>query len=146
VTEPTTELTTEPASEPTLGELVQRASKDMSELMRKEVQLAKLEIRTDAVAAAKGVGALGGAGVTGLLCLVFLSAGAAFGIGEALGTWAGFVIVGGVYLLLAAVLALLGRNSVRRVGPPTKTVETVKDDLTWARHPTRTAEDTLPIS
>jgi hypothetical protein len=133
-------------TEPTLGELVQRASADMSDLVRKEIELAKLEIKNDVVAAGKGVGAFGGAGVTGLLALVLLSAAAAFGIGEALGTWAGFLVVGGAYLLLAALLALLGKKSVSRVGPPVKTVETVKDDLAWARHPTRTTEDTQPVS
>jgi hypothetical protein len=136
----------DPTAEPTLGQLVQRASADLSDLMRKEVQLAKTEISRDVAAAAKGAGMLGGAGVSGLLALVFLSAGAAFGIGEALGTWAGFLVVGGVYVLAAAVLALTGKRSMAEVGPPEHTVETVKDDLAWARHPTRTAPESQRVS
>ena len=104
--------------------------------MRKEVELAKLEIKQEVVAAGKGAGLLGGAGGAGLLALVFLSAGAAFGIGESLGTWAGFLLVGAFYLLIAAVLGLKGKKNLSKVGPPTKTVETVKDDVAWAKHPT----------
>jgi hypothetical protein len=131
-------------AEPTLGELVQRASKDMSDLVRKEIELAKLEIKQEVAGVGKGAGLFGGAGVTGLLAVVFLSAGAAFGIGEALGAWAGFLIVGGVYLVLAALLALKGKKSIGEVGPPEKTIETVKDDFAWAKHPTRSLKE--PVS
>ena len=124
------------ATEPSLGTLVQRATTDLSTLVHKEIELAKLEITRDVVAAGKGAGMFGGAGVAGLLAIVFLSAGAAFGIGEALDPWVGFLIVGGVYLLAAAVLALSGKRAVGKVGPPAKTIETVKDDLAWAKHPT----------
>ena len=123
-------------TEQSLGELVSRATQDMSSLMRKEVELAKLEIKQEVTTAAKGAGMLGGAGGAGLLAVLFLSAGAGFGIGVALGYWAGFLIVGAFYLLVAAVLGLLGKKRLTRLGPPEKTIETVKDDLAWAKHPT----------
>ena len=123
-------------TEQSLGELVSRATQDMSSLMRKEVELAKLEIKQEVTTAVKGAGMLGGAGGAGLLAVVFLSVGAGFGIGVALGYWAGFLIVGACYLLVAAVLGLLGKKSLTRIGPPEKTIETVKDDLAWAKHPT----------
>jgi hypothetical protein len=90
------------------------------------------------VAAGKGAGLFGGAGVTGLLGLVFLSVAGAYGI-EALGVPLGlaFLIVGVLYVLVAAVLGLLGKGKVDKVGPPQKTVETVKDDIAWAKHPTQ---------
>ena len=125
--------------EPTLGELVQRATKDLSDLVHKEVELAKAEIQQSVAHIGKGAGMFGGAGFAGLLALVFLSAGAAFGIGEALGDWAGFLIVGGVYLVLGAILALGGKKSIGEAGPPEKTIATVKDDIAWAKHPTRTS-------
>lgn len=123
-------------TELSLGELVQHATADLSTLVRKEIELAKLEIKQDVVAAGKGAGMFGGAGLSGLLALVFLSAGAAFGIGQAWGTWAGFLVVGGGYLVLTAALALIGKKAISAVGPPEKTIETVKDDLSWAKHPT----------
>jgi hypothetical protein len=73
---------------------------------------------------------LGGAGFAGYLGLLFLSLGAALGIGTALGYWAGALIVGAVYLLVAGVLALSGKKQVAAFSPvPTQTVETLKEDM-----------------
>ena len=124
--------------ETSLGELVSRATKDLSVLVQQEIALAKTELKKEAVAAGKGAGMFGGAGLTGLFALIFLSIAAAFGIawlGLALG-W-GFFIVGMLYLVVAAVLALLGKKQISKVGPPEKTIATVKDDVQWAKHPTR---------
>lgn len=124
--------------ETSLGELVARATKDLSVLVQQEIALAKTELKKEAVAAGKGAGMFGGAGLTGLFALIFLSIAAAFGIawlGLALG-W-GFFIVGMLYLVVAAVLALLGKKQISKVGPPEKTIATVKDDVQWAKHPTR---------
>ena len=124
--------------EKSLGELVATATKDLSVLVQQEVALAKTEIKKEVAAAGKGAGMFGGAGLTGLFSLIFLSISAAYAIswfGIGLG-W-GFFIVGMVYLLLAAVLALLGKKQISKVGPPEKTIATVKDDVAWAKHPTR---------
>jgi uncharacterized membrane protein YhiD involved in acid resistance len=104
--------------EPSLGELVSTATRDLSTLIRTEVQLAKVEIKREVTAAGKGAGLFGGAGL---------------GIG--LG-W-GFFIVGMLYLVAAAVLAFTGKKSIEKVGPPEKTIETVKDDIAWAKNPTQ---------
>lgn len=122
-----------------LGELVATATRDLSTLIRSEVQLAKVEIKHEVTNAGKGAGLLGGAGFLGLLALVFLSIAAAYGIswlGLPLG-WA-FFVVGALYAVGAAVLALTGKRNLSKVGPPEKTIETVKDDVAWAKHPTRT--------
>ena len=127
-----------PAGERSLGDLVASATKDLSVLVQQEVALAKTELKKEAVAAGKGAGMFGGAGLTGLFALIFLSIAAAYGIawlGLPLG-W-GFFIVGMLYLIVAAVLALLGKKQISKVGPPTKTIATVKDDVAWAKHPTR---------
>ena len=122
-----------------LGELVATATRDLSSLMRQEVELAKVEIKRDVVAAGKGAGMFGGAGFAGLMALLFLSISAAYGIAHfnvPLGC--AFFAVGAVYLLLGAVLALTGKKSIGKVGPPTRTIETLKDDAAWAKHPTTT--------
>jgi len=127
--------TTDDAS---LGELVATATRDLSSLMRQELELAKVEIKRDVVAAGKGAGGLGAAGFAGLLGLIFLSIAAAYALGRVVPLGAGFVIVGAVYLLVAAVAGLVGLKSFKRIGPPTKTIETLKDDAAWAKHPTVT--------
>ena len=125
--------------EPSLGELVSTATRDLSTLIRTEVQLAKVEIKREVTSAGKGAGLFGGAGFAGLFALIFLSIAAAYGIswlGIGLG-W-GFFIVGLVYLVLAAVLALSGKKKISQVGPPARTITTVKDDIAWAKNPTST--------
>ena len=126
------------ASEKSLGELVATATKDLSLLVSQEVALAKAELKKEVAHAGKGAGMLGGAGFLGLFALIFLSIALAYAIswfGIGLG-W-GFFIVGMLYLVVAAVLALLGKKQLGKVGPPEKTIATVKDDVAWAKHPTR---------
>ncbi|MCW2666858.1 MAG: putative integral rane protein [Frankiales bacterium] len=124
------------AAEPSLGELVSSATRDLSSLVRQEINLAKVELKREAGNAGKGAGMLGGAGFLGLLALIFLSVAAAHALGRLVNLGTGFLIVGVLYLLVAGVLALLGKKSLSKVGPPGKTIETVKDDISWAKHPT----------
>lgn len=125
------------ADERSLGELVASATRDLSQLVHQEVELAKAEIKQEVKVAGAGAGLFGGAGFAGVLALVFLSISAAYGIswlGIGLG-W-GFFVVGMLYLVLAAVLALSGKKKISQVGPPERTIMTVKDDIAWAKNPT----------
>ena len=121
-----------------LGELVSTATRDLSTLIRTEMQLAKVEIKQEVKAAGTGAGLFGGAGFAGLMALIFLSISAAYGI-----SWLGvplgcaFFTVGALYLIAAGVLAFTGKKKISQVGPPEKTVETVKDDIAWAKNPTK---------
>lgn len=128
-----------PAGEPSLGELVSTATRDLSTLLRSEVQLAKVELTQEVTKAGKGAGLLSAAGVAGLFALLFVSISAAYGL-EWLGVPLGcaFFAVGALYAIVAGVLALTGRKKLQKIGPPEKTVETVKDDISWAKHPTKT--------
>ena len=125
-------------NEASLGELVSAATRDLSTLLRKEVELAKLEIKQDVVAAGKGAGMLGGAGFVSLLAVIFLGIAAAYGI-ESLGVplGCGFFAVAVGYLLLAGALALVGKRNLGKISRPEQTLATLKDDASWARHPTR---------
>ena len=127
------------APERSLGELVALATQDLSLLVSQEIALAKAEIKREVSAAGKGAGLFGGAGFTGLLALVFLSIALAFAIGKPTTLGVGFLVVGLVYLLAAVVLALTGKKKLSQVGPPAKTIETLKDDAAWVKHPTRTS-------
>ncbi len=132
-----TSATPEPDSK-SLGQLVATATADLSSLMRQEVELAKLEITRDVKQAVKGAGAFGAAGVAAVFGVLFLSTALAYAIGRGLNLGLGFLIVGLLYLVVAAAAGLFGKTSVKKVGPPEKTIETVKDDVAWAKHPTKT--------
>ena len=127
------------APERSLGELVQLATRDLSLLVSQEIALAKAEIKREVSAVGKGAGLFGGAGFTGLLAVLFLSIALAFAIGKPTTLGVGFLVVGLLYLVLAAVLALTGKKQLAQVGPPERTIETLKDDAEWAKHPTRTS-------
>ncbi len=129
-----------------LGDLVAAATQNLSTLMKQEVQLAKIEIKREVVAAGKGAGLLGGAGALGALGGIFVSIALAYALNEVLPTFVSFLLVGVVYLVVAALLALIGKKSLSKVGPPEKTIATVKDDVAWAKHPTVAPTKTLDES
>lgn len=119
-----------------LGQLVSDATERMSSLVRSEVELAKAEITQTVKKGGLGAGLLGGAGFFGVFAFLFFSLAAAWAIGEFLPNWAAFLIVGAVYGLVAALLALRGKKSLSGVGPPERTIQAAKDDLALAKNPT----------
>jgi hypothetical protein len=125
------------STEPTLGELVSEITDDLTRLFRQEVALARAEIKREAVKAGKAAGMLGGAGFAGYMVAVLLSFAAAFGLGNVMDMGWALAIVALVWAVAAAVLFVRGRTAMRAVSPkPEQTIETLKEDAQWARHPT----------
>jgi hypothetical protein len=115
------------AEERTLGQLVAQASDDLSGIVRAEIALAKTELRVDAKNAAVGGGLFGAAGYLGLLATVTLVIAAAYGLVAAgLAPWLAFLIVTVVLLLIAGLLALVGRSRVRKLKPPERTIRSAQ--------------------
>lgn len=103
------------AEEPTLGQLVASASRDVSSIVRGEIELAKTEILTGAQSAGKGVGMFVGAGLFGLYALGFLLTALAWGlVALGLSAWLGFLIVAVLLLILAGILAVIGRSALKK--------------------------------
>jgi hypothetical protein len=110
-----------------LGQLLGEVTKDISTLFRQEVELAKAEISASAKKAGKGAGMFGGAGVAGLLALVFLSVALWWGLGFLTGLVWSAIIVAVIWGIVAAVLALRGKKEVEEIQGVPKTVETLKE-------------------
>jgi len=122
------------SNDASLGELIGRMSQDLSTLMRKELELAKLEIKEEVGKAGKGAGMIGGTAVAGLLGLTLLSFAAAWGLAEIMPTGFAFLIVGLIYAIVAGGLFIAGRNELKNVRPvPEQTAETLKEDVQWAK-------------
>ena len=116
-----------------IGELVAATTRDVSELFRKEVELAKTELREEAAATARaGALLLAGALVAYLALLIVLLA-AAWGLAEAVPLWASLLIVGAVAGIAAAVLITTGRAHLSRIEAVPTTIETIQEDVQWAR-------------
>lgn len=114
--------------EPTVGQLFAAVSRDLSSLVRSEIELAKAEIKDDVRSAGTGGGMLGAAAFLSLLAVILLSIAAAYAL-TALGlhpAWA-FLIVAGFYLLVAGVLGLVGVRSFKQIKPPERTIKTAKE-------------------
>ncbi|MEU3985394.1 phage holin family protein [Streptomyces sp. NPDC026672] len=114
-----------------MSELVQRASQQLTELVRGELRLAQAEMKEKGRRYGKGGGLYGGAGLAGFLTLQALVAAAIAGLAVPLPVWAAALIVTGVLAVIAAVLAACARRQVHRAAPPTprQTIENVKADV-----------------
>ena len=111
--------------DPTIGRLVSDASRDLSSLIRSEIRLAKSEIQISVKAGGLGIALLAVAGFFGLMALIMLSVAIAFFIhwnGKGLSLHWAFLIVFGFYLLVAALLALIGVRKVKKVRGPQKAI------------------------
>jgi hypothetical protein len=115
-----------PNSRPSAGDLLSDVAADFSTLIRQEVGLAKAELRQSAIRAGKGAGLLGGAGVSGYMTLLFASVAAWWGIGDATGHGWSALIVAAIWLIIAAVLGLMGRREVSAVSGIPQTTHTMK--------------------
>jgi hypothetical protein len=108
-----------------LGEIIGDLTRNVSTLMRQEVALAKAEVSQSAKRAGSGIGMLVAAGVAGLLFLVFLSIAAWWGIGNYTGRgWAG-LIVAAVWLVIAIILATVGKKKMQEVNGMPETGDTL---------------------
>lgn len=135
-TDPQVEHTSpQSTTDQSLSDLVGRLTSDVSTLFRKELELAKVELRQEAKQAGMAAAKLGVAAVVGLIATLMLSWALAYLIGLVLPTWAGFAIVGAVYAIVAVVLGLSGKKQVSNVDPtPRQTVETLQEDKQWAKN------------
>ncbi|MDL5205900.1 phage holin family protein [Streptomyces sp. ALI-76-A] len=121
-----------------VGELLSVVTSDVQTLFRQEVELAKVEVKQEATKAGKAAGMYGGAGFAGYMVLLFLSLAAVLGLANVMdGGWAALIVTA-VWAVIAGVLYQRGRTQMRTVAPkPDRTVETMKENAQWARHPTR---------
>jgi Flp pilus assembly protein TadB len=116
----------EKAGSTSLGDLLSGVSQDISTLFRQEVELAKAELTESAKRAGKGAGLYGGAGVTALFALLFVSIAVWWGLGYLVGNAWSAVIVAVIYAVVALILFLRGRTAMKSVKGAPKTVDSLK--------------------
>ncbi|WP_141892535.1 phage holin family protein [Microbacterium kyungheense] len=115
------------AAETSLGDLVGEVSRDLSALMRQELELAKAELSESAKRAGAGAGLLGVAGYAAMMAVLFLSLALWWALGTLVGLgWSG-VIVATVWAIIAGILYAVGRRRLASVRGAPQTVETVKE-------------------
>lgn len=128
------DTSTGPGETRSVGEIVGDISKDMSTLIKQEMDLAKAELKQEVSKIGKGAGMFGGAGLAGHFALFFLS----FALVYLLDNWMpvelAALIVGLVWGIAAVVLAIRGRNEIKEANPQLPTTQqTLKEDVRWAK-------------
>jgi uncharacterized membrane protein YqjE len=124
-----------------IGELVKELANQTSTLVQQEIRLAQAEVSQKAKVAGKGAGMLAGAAVAALLGLGALTALLIVVLDSFMALWLAVAIVMILWLVVAAVLGLSGKNALKESTPPApQTVETVKEDIQWAKTQTGSAK------
>ena len=110
-----------------VGTLMGNVSRDLSTLVRQELELAKVELKAEAAKAGKGAGMLGGAGFAGYMVLLFLSSALWWGLANVMDQGWAALIVAAVWAVVCGVLFVVGRGEFRKVNPvPERTVDTLR--------------------
>ena len=108
-----------------LGEVMGDLTRNVSTLMQQEVALAKAELSQSGKRAGKGIGLFAGAAIAGILFLVFLSVSAWWGLGQFIENQWSALVVAAVWVIVAIILALAGKQEMERIRGLPQTAETV---------------------
>lgn len=114
------------AATTSLGDLVGEVTRDISVLMRQELELAKAEVKQSATAAGKGAGMLGGAAYAASMTILFLSLALWWALGILVGLGWSAVIVAVLWAVIALVLFLTGKGQLKQVTGAPETVDSLK--------------------
>jgi len=119
------------SNDQSIADLMRRLSEQTTELVRKEIELAKAELQVKGKKAGMGAGMFGGAGVFGLYALGALTACAILALATAVDAWLAALIVAVVWAAVAGVLALTGKNKVQEATPPVpeRALDSTKADI-----------------
>ncbi|GAA3180140.1 hypothetical protein GCM10010531_37760 [Blastococcus jejuensis] len=110
-----------------VGQLIGEVTKDLSTLMRQELELAKVEVKTEAKKAGQGAGMFGAAGFAGYMVLMFASFALWWALANLMDIGLAALIVAILWGVIGAVAFVMGKKKFQQVNPkPERTVETLQ--------------------
>ena len=126
---------TDELRERSLPELLKQLSEQTTRLVHQELELAKAELQQKGKQAGMGASMFGGAGAIGLAALGALTACFILALNAVMPAWLAALLVAVVYGVIAFVLVKQGQARMKRAAPPVpeQTIETVKEDVEWAK-------------
>jgi uncharacterized membrane protein YqjE len=126
--------------EQSMGELLKKLTRETTLLVRQEIDLAKTELAERAVVAGSGAAMFGIGTVLALGAFGAITACFILALALVIPAWAAALVVAIVYGAVAGIMALGGKKQIERAVPPApQTVETLKENVEWAK--TRTRSD-----
>ena len=129
--------TTPKRSERSAGEILTDIVANAQEIIRSEVRLARVEIKEEARKAVQAGTMLAAGAVMGLFALGFLLWAAAFGLATVMAVWQATLLMGVVLSVTACILIAVGRGRWSTIHKPERTVEELKENARWLKHPTK---------
>ncbi|MDQ6914255.1 MAG: phage holin family protein [Actinomycetota bacterium] len=116
-------------------------SQQTSDLIRKEMELARAELRVKGKAAGIGAGMFGGAGLVALFGFGALTTCLVLALATGVAAWLAALIVAVVYFAIAGAAALVGRGQVQQATPPApeQAIASTKEDVEWTKQRAKTA-------
>jgi hypothetical protein len=127
-TSPAPGRATPDVSDRSVGDLVNQVTGDLTVLMRKELELAKAEVKQEMTTAGTAAGMLGGAGLAGYMVALFASIALWWALANGMDEGWAALVVAAIWAVVGAVLASMGRARLRRLHPrPERTVQTLKE-------------------
>ena len=123
---PTTEAGRPDVEGSSVGALIGEVTKDLSTLMRQELELAKVELKVEAKKAGQGAGMFGAAGFAGYMVLMFLSFALWWALANVMDTGLAALIVAILWGVVGAVAFVMGKKKFEQVNPkPERTLDTL---------------------
>jgi uncharacterized membrane protein YqjE len=124
--------------ERSLSSVLQDVVRNVQEIVRSEVRLAKVEIKEEAIKAKSSGAMLGAGAITAIFAALFLLLTIVFALSLVIPIWAAALAVGVVLSIAAGVMFTSGMKLFKRIHPtPQRTVETIKENVEWAKQQTR---------
>jgi Flp pilus assembly protein TadB len=121
--------------EQSITDVIKSTIQDAQDLVRTEILLAKTELRQEVRRFGAGAAQLAAAAVAGLVAVMFLLGALAWAIPQLAGwpVWTGFAIVGAIMLIIAVVLAMMGKKQFNGERAMPLTLDTMKENMQWTR-------------
>jgi hypothetical protein len=116
----------EKAARTSLGDLLGEVTRDLSTLMRQEIELAKAELTQSAKQTGKGAGLLSGAGYAALMAIFFLSIALWWGLGHLIDNGWSAVVVAVIWGIIGLVLYSMGKKEMKKIKGAPRTVDSIK--------------------
>jgi uncharacterized membrane protein YqjE len=127
-----------PQTQRSVPELLQAIVGNLQEIIRSEFRLAKTELKEEAAKAAKPAAKFGTGLVLGLYGLGFLLMASVYALSIVMPAWLAALLVGIVLAAVAGVLMTSSSKKLKRIDPtPDKTIQTLEENVQWAKHPIR---------
>lgn len=124
----------DPAGQDSVAGLLSGLLRDLQDLVRGEIALARTELKEDATTAGRGIAMIAAGAIVGLTGFIFLMLGATYLLNKWVEMWIAAAIVGAVLAVIAAIVASAGRGKLSATNmKPELSIDSLKEDKEWAK-------------